>query len=90
MRDRTRISFALLTLCAALGWWGVLYPQLTMTPDTYRIVSEDGEVLEKSQEGWDFDGNIYTTILNTDSSHIRFRSGLLKYISKYLDCLKKE
>ena len=21
-------------LCAALGWWGLLYPELALTPDT--------------------------------------------------------
>lgn len=71
------------TACAALGWWGVLYPELTMTPDTYKIVYEDevsqeyyvqeqGEVVE-----WDLDSNIYETVLGADRSMLRFRSRLL-------------
>ena len=29
-------------LCAALGWWGLLYPELVLTPDTVRVVQERG------------------------------------------------
>ena len=35
----------LLTICAAIGWWGALYPQFTLTRDTCRVVTckeEDG------------------------------------------------
>lgn len=71
------------TACAALGWWGVLYPELTMTPDTYKIVCEDaisqeyyvqepGEVVE-----WELNGDIYETVLGADRSRLRFRSRLL-------------
>ena len=31
----------LLTLCALWGWWGMLYPEFTLTEDTYRIVYEE-------------------------------------------------
>ena len=27
-------------LCAALGWWGLLYPELVLTPDTVRVVQD--------------------------------------------------
>lgn len=61
-----------------MGWWGLLYPELTMTPSTYRIVNEDGDVLESEEMAeWDFDSEIYWDILETDSSRIRFRSRLL-------------
>ena len=68
----------LLTLCAAYGWWGVLYPEFTMTSDTYRVVyetdtvQEEGEVVE-----YEFDASIYERILKSDRSRIRFRSRLL-------------
>lgn len=29
----------LLTICAAIGWWGALYPQFTLTRDTCRVVT---------------------------------------------------
>ena len=68
----------LLTVCAAYGWWGVLYPELTMTQDTYRIVMEDDAV----QTEWEMielegDENIYEAILEADSSQVHFRSRLL-------------
>ena len=80
-----RITFA---VCAALGWWGVLYPELTMTPDTYRIVSEEGTVQsDENMVEWDFDNDIYREILNADRSRIRFRSKLFQAAAHYLEQL---
>ncbi len=69
--------------CAALGWWGLLYPELTMTPSTYRVVDENGTVLESEEMvEWDFDNDIYWDILEADSSQIRFRSKLyMKWVT---------
>lgn len=68
----------LLCVCAAFGWWGILYPELAMTPDTYRVVAEDQAGQEMlTQEEWDFDSNIYWEILRADRSQVRFRSRLL-------------
>ncbi len=91
MRNGYRGLLAVLSLCAALGWWGILYPQLTMTPDTYRVVSEDGTVQEDvCMVEWDFEGDIYTEILNADPGRVRFRSGLLESLREYLEYWKKE
>lgn len=76
-------------ICAALGWWGALYPELTLTPDTYAIVDEDGTVhREQNMVEWDFNSDIYRTILETDSSNIRFRSKLLTQVDAFLEHLK--
>lgn len=87
-QNKLRIPFRIfITACAALGWWGILYPELTMTPDTYKIVYEDavsqeyyvqeqGEVVE-----WDLDSDIYETVLSADRSRLRFRSRLLMNMS---------
>lgn len=91
VRDLRKMGIALLTLCACLGWWGFLYPQLSMTPDTYRVIREDGTVQEEEEVvKWDFEGSIYTEILNAGSGRIRFRSALLERISQYLEDWKKE
>ncbi len=64
-------------ICAAFGWWGVLYPELAMTPSTYTIVYEDTSV-QKQEEvvEWEFDSGIYEEVLNANRSQIRFRSRL--------------
>lgn len=68
----------LITLCAAYGWWGVLYPEFTMTPDTYRVVYETDTVQEGEEVlEYNLDDDIYKTILKSDRSRIRFRSKLL-------------
>ena len=28
-------------MCAALGWWGLLYPELALTPDTVKVIYID-------------------------------------------------
>lgn len=35
-KERIRIRIVT-ALCAALGWWGLLYPELTLTPDTVKF-----------------------------------------------------
>ncbi|MCM1056838.1 MAG: hypothetical protein NC517_04445 [Firmicutes bacterium] len=65
-------------MCAALGWWGLFYPGLTLTPDTVSIICEDengGESISADPES--FDAGLYLELLGTDRSSIRFRSRLL-------------
>lgn len=76
-------------ICAAFGWWGLLYPELTMTPDTYVVVCEDGTVQkEQNMIEWDFDDDIYWTLLSEDSSRIRFKSKLLTQVDALIEYLK--
>lgn len=84
-KNKLMVSFRIfITVSAALGWWGVLYPELTMTQDTYRIVYEDTTAEENGyvQEAaevveWDFDNDIYEDVLGAQRSRIRLRSRLL-------------
>lgn len=83
-----------LSVCAAFGWWGALYPQLTLTPDTYKIVEETAaeenalerfvreETLQESKEAleWDFESEIYWDLLNAGSGNIHFRSRLVQIL----------
>lgn len=81
-----RVAF---TICAALGWWGMLYPELTMTPDTYEVVWEEAVPgAEEKLPEWDADSDIYRMILETDSSRIRFRSRLLTKADEFWERLK--
>lgn len=76
-------------ICAALGWWGLLYPELTLTPDTVKVIqlSEDGESLTLSQE-WSFDSNLYWDIINAGSDRITFRSKLLTDFGSILEAFQ--
>lgn len=68
----------ILCICAAFGWWGLLYPELALTSDTYRIVDEDGVVCESETDSeWSPDGSIYWKLLGADNGQVRFRSKLL-------------
>lgn len=75
----------LLFVCAALGWWGFLYPELTMTPDTYRVVEEDGTVRTEGEGIGSSDSGIYWEVLSADSSQIRFRSKLLDSLTAFAE-----
>ncbi len=72
-----------LCICAALGWWGFLYPELALTPDTYRVVDEEGE---SAQEGLsesrvpESAADLYWEILGADKGKVRFRSRLWEHI----------
>lgn len=75
-----------LGLTAFLGWWGMLYPELTLTPDTVVIRSEtgDGDLREEVQE-WDFDGSLYRALMDASPDKISFRSKLLEDFSSLLE-----
>lgn len=77
-----------LSLCAALGWWGLLYPELTLTPDTIKIVeeNEDGEISDLPWE-WSFDSELYQELLNADRDSITLRSRLLTNLSLFWEAL---
>lgn len=76
---KTKNGIRIITaLCAALGWWGLLYPGLTLTPDTVRVVFLDEKGEEINQDaGQDLDSGLYLDLLGTDRNNIRFRSRLL-------------
>lgn len=69
-------------ICAAFCWWGLLYPELTMTPDTYEVFWEEEFVGPmKEMPEWD-EEDVYHMIWETDKENIRFKSRLLEYLSK--------
>lgn len=71
-----------LGMCAALGWWGLLYPQLTFTPDTVSIKAEDKDGTMRDEEAeWDFDASLYRELLAAGTDKIILRSRLLSDFS---------
>lgn len=73
-----------LCVCAALGWWSFLYPQLSMTQDTYNIVCEDETVQESvEKDEWDFDSDIFHRILEAEDGTVRLRSRFLTMLEAY-------
>lgn len=71
-------------MCAALGWWGLLYPELTLTPETVRIVMEDASGQEISLDrNKSLDDSFYLELLEADSGSIRFRSRILTELNAF-------
>ncbi len=87
----------LLCVCAAIGWWGFLYPELAMTPDTYQVVGQDpavgqdpvvGQDPAVGTEGEETEASgreICWEILNADSSQVHFRSRLLDRLEAFME-----
>ncbi len=75
----------LVSAFAAMGWWGLLYPQLAMTPDTYEIVYENEAAMEKNMEEWNFDSDIYRQILEAEDGQVHLRSKLFMRISAFIE-----
>lgn len=69
----------ILAVCAAIGWWGFLYPQFSLLEGTYRVVNEepaaksDQTVTESELDS----SELYWSILDADSGRVRFKSRLL-------------
>jgi len=76
---KNKINFRLLVwICAALGWWGIIYPEFTLTSDTCRIVDKDGNYVEMDAclSGIE----LYEDILQAGRDNIRPRSRILSAI----------
>ena len=80
-----------LCICAVFGWWGVLYPELVLTADTYRICGESEQDEQCIQGGQNLfaEQDIYWNLLRADKSEIRFRSRLLTEWNKFMEALNE-
>lgn len=76
-------------LVFAFGWWGVLYPELTLTEDTFRIVWSDEENCKevgKTEESEDLSATqIYYKLLSGSSKEIKIKSKLLEVLTDYFE-----
>ncbi len=74
----------LFSLCAAIGWWGLLYPELTLTPDTVAVHTEDCETLSSAAPPELPQGSsLYLELLGAGRDKITFRSKLLTDLSNF-------
>lgn len=75
-----------ISMCLAIGWWDMWYPELSEAAGIYNIVCEDGTV-QKPREVVECELNEYTylDLLSMDSNRIRFRSRFLEWIEEYFD-----
>lgn len=86
-KKRIGIRIAL-GLCAAMGWWGLLYPELALTPDTVAVDTGTGKGASVRQSrDWCFDDTLYFDLLNADRDQITFRSRLLADIGSLWEAL---
>ena len=70
-------------VCAMYGWWGLLYPEFTLTPDTVKVISTEENGEEPAEENQDFDYGMYLDLLNAGGKNIRFRSRLLTELCSF-------
>ena len=70
-------------ICCAIVWWGLVFPEIAMTADTYNIVNDDGTVLSEEELLDIEDSEILLEILNANKGQIRYRSELLHTASEY-------
>ena len=84
-----RIVRVAAALCAALGWWGFLYPELALTPDTVVLrMSDDGGIMREQAYDWEFDSALYRDLLDAGPERIMFRSRLVTDFGLLLEALE--
>lgn len=60
----------------AFAWWGLLYPELCFTEDTFRqVIVEDGEVITVKEA-------YYREILDAEGDDIVIESRLLEWLEE--------
>lgn len=82
---------AVITMCAALGWWGLLYPELVLTPDTVKIYEKDeAGTLTLLPSEWCTNRDLYQKLLTAEPEQITFRSKLLTDLSTFWEAFQNE
>ncbi len=84
MRNRLRVKAAL-CICLYACWWGLLYPELLVNPDTCHVVDEETGEEILAQAGQTYAGVLYQALLEADRSQIRYRSRLLELLEQLLE-----
>lgn len=65
----------------AFGWWGVLYPELSLIENTYRIVYMD-EYEEECEENLSAT-ELYYKLLSAEPERIKIKSKLFETVASY-------
>lgn len=76
----------LICFCAAVGWIGILYPELALTPDTYKIILEENA--ENNLKNYAYEDNyhnVYLDVLSVPREQIRYKSKLLSLFEEYME-----
>ncbi len=82
MKSHLKIRIALCT-CLYASLWGLLYPELLVTPDTCSIVYEEETIEEVLTDTEEFSaGELYQALLKANREQIRYRSRLLELLVK--------
>lgn len=80
---------AVMTICAAFGWWGLLYPEFVITPETIQVYEEnaDGTFTEVDHKRFDC-RELYHQLLNANRKDITFRSKLWEDFSLFWEAFQ--
>lgn len=79
---------AVLSLCAALGWWGIWFPELAVWAEAVCVVEEDSEsaAVQRGENVAEYETarEIYDGLLHADREQIQVKSRLLQLVERYL------
>ncbi len=74
--EKGRRFKGILLVFFAFAWWGLLYPELCFTEDTFRqVIVEDGEVITVKEA-------CYREILDAEGDDIVIESRLLEWLEE--------
>lgn len=68
-------------VCAVLGWWGMIYPDFTLTTDNCRVVNEKGETV--TDDAIATGNGLYRSILQADREHVVFKSKAVEALRQW-------
>lgn len=69
-----------LSLCIALGWWGIWFPELAVWTEAVCVVDENTEQSYEQSAGA---REIYNGLLHAQRDHVQIKSRLLQIVEKY-------
>jgi len=79
---------AVIMMCAALGWWGIWFPELAVWADTVCVVEEEysENTVQQREKMIEYDAawEIIEGLKQADREQIQVKSRLLQLIEQYL------
>ena len=87
MKQKWNGTKAVLILCAALGWWGTLYPELTLNSETCVVTEADGTVWD-AERMQALGKDLYQMLCKADAERICYKSKLAEVRKKWIKKLQ--
>lgn len=71
------------TICAALGWWGIWFPELALWTEAVSVEEQQAVQSEENLLEYETAAQFCNSLLSADREEIQIKSRLLQLVEEY-------